>query len=524
MPRGGRQERRLATVLFTDIVGSSEIASALGDRRWKVLLVRHHLIVRRALKRHGGSEIDDAGDGFFCSFRDQADAIRCACEISEAVQELGIDVRAGLHVGQAEVVGRKLGGTTVNVAARVMAEAGAGEVLVSGVMRDLTAGSGFAFEDRGSKTLKGIPGTWPVFAVTGVDGSARRPMLEPEDAAVRLDAVQPPPLLERPRWRLAVAGIASVVVAGATMVVLVRNEPPPPPTVVPSDSLVRIDPASATIIAATSVANPFGTQLAVVSARREVWVLSKESTSISVVDADANRVSSSFGVDRSQDEEGIGYGMAFMDGSIWVTAGTEVVERIHPVTHQVLAKVPVPGRPTGLAVGLGKVWVSIPSEGLVVAIDPGLNEVVGQVDLEIAEFGLGVVASDALWASALTRGQVIRIDPESGDLRVIDVGLGPSELAFGFGSVWVCNAADGTVSRIDPASGAVTKTVRVGEQSFYSFCGVAAAEDGIWVAVPSTQEVVRIDPETNTVVDRVPVQHTPDLVVAAFGSIWVTVE
>ena len=95
--------------MFTDIVGSAEVATELGDRRWRVLLDRHHLIVRRALKRHGGKEIDNAGDGFFASFRDQADAIRCACEISDAVKELGIDIRAGLHVGQAEIVGRKLG-------------------------------------------------------------------------------------------------------------------------------------------------------------------------------------------------------------------------------------------------------------------------------------------------------------------------------------------------------------------------------------------------------------------------------
>lgn len=104
--RRGRRDHLLATVLFTDIVGSSEIAADLGDRRWRLLLARHHAVVRKALKRRGGKEIDNAGDGFFAAFDDQADAIRCGCEISDAVRELGVEIRAGLHVGQSEIVGK----------------------------------------------------------------------------------------------------------------------------------------------------------------------------------------------------------------------------------------------------------------------------------------------------------------------------------------------------------------------------------------------------------------------------------
>jgi len=154
----------LATVLFTDIVNSSRLATELGDRRWRVLLTHHHDIVRKALKKHGGREVDNAGDGFFASFDDQADAIRCACEISDGVRVLGVGVRVGCHVGQAEVVGRKLGGVTVHAGARVMAEAGPGEVLVSSVMKDLVPASGFMFTDRGLHTLKGIDGEWRLFA------------------------------------------------------------------------------------------------------------------------------------------------------------------------------------------------------------------------------------------------------------------------------------------------------------------------------------------------------------------------
>src|SRR5690242_10784747 len=130
-----RQERVLVAVLFTDIVGSSAILAELGDRRWRALVTRHHAIVRSQLKRYGGREVDTAGDGFFAVFTDQEQAIRCACAISDAVRELGIEVRAGLTAGQVERSGRAYGGLAVHTAARIMAAAGPGQVLVSGVLR-----------------------------------------------------------------------------------------------------------------------------------------------------------------------------------------------------------------------------------------------------------------------------------------------------------------------------------------------------------------------------------------------------
>ena len=115
-----RRESILATILFTDIVGSSDLIAEVGDRRWKILLARHNALVRRELRRHGGRELDTAGDGFFASFDNPGNAVRCAASIVEAVQDLGIDVRIGLHLGQAEIMGRKLGGVAVHIAARVM--------------------------------------------------------------------------------------------------------------------------------------------------------------------------------------------------------------------------------------------------------------------------------------------------------------------------------------------------------------------------------------------------------------------
>jgi class 3 adenylate cyclase len=157
-------ETVLATVLFTDLVGSSERAAELGDREWAELLTRHNATIRQQLGLFRGGEIDTAGDGFFASFDGPARAIRCARAISELVHELGLEVRVGVHTGECEIVSGKPTGIAVNTGARVAAAAGAGEVLVTGTVKDLVAGSGISFEDRGERELKGV-GPWRLYSV-----------------------------------------------------------------------------------------------------------------------------------------------------------------------------------------------------------------------------------------------------------------------------------------------------------------------------------------------------------------------
>jgi class 3 adenylate cyclase len=161
--RGPEPDRVLATVLFTDIVGSTETAARLGDRRWRDLLDNHHALVRRELLRHRGREIGTSGDGFLATFDGPARAVRCACAISDAVRSLGIEVRAGIHTGECEVMGEKIGGISVHIGARVAALAQPGEVLVSSTVKDLVAGSGLSFRERGVEQLKGVPGEWLLF-------------------------------------------------------------------------------------------------------------------------------------------------------------------------------------------------------------------------------------------------------------------------------------------------------------------------------------------------------------------------
>jgi pimeloyl-ACP methyl ester carboxylesterase len=165
--RGPEPDRVLATVLFTDIVGSTEQASRLGDRRWRGLLEQHHALVREQLDRYQGREVDTAGDGFLATFDGPARAIRCASAIQARLGDIGLQVRAGVHTGECELVGGKVAGLAVHTGARVAAEAGAGEVLVSQTVKDLVAGSGLEFEDRGTHELKGVPGEWRLHAVSG---------------------------------------------------------------------------------------------------------------------------------------------------------------------------------------------------------------------------------------------------------------------------------------------------------------------------------------------------------------------
>ncbi len=215
--------RSIATVLFTDIVGSTERAMTLGDRRWRELLGRHHEVVRAWIHRYGGQEIGTAGDGFLALFDGPTAALLCAASIREALRELDLEIRAGVHMGEVERVDGDASGVSVHIGSRVAGLAGAGEILVSSTVRDAETGSDFRFEDRGRHPLKGIPGEWRIYALSGL----------PDDA----DVVLGPPrkrtvgLAERiPRGGPAVAGgIAAVLLlAGGIGYLAIRDDGPSP--------------------------------------------------------------------------------------------------------------------------------------------------------------------------------------------------------------------------------------------------------------------------------------------------------
>jgi class 3 adenylate cyclase len=234
--------RRLGAVLFTDIVGSTAIAAELGNARWGELVARHHRIVRRELRRFGGREIDTAGDGFFATFERPVDAIRCAVAATDAVRELGIEIRAGVSFGELETVSGKPGGLVVNTAARVMSVAGPGEVLVPAAVKELVPGAGIAFVDHGVHRLKGLDDELRLVLVTMVDNAPLAAPLEVDEAAERRRAIAP--AARRRTNAVIVGGIATALVAAGALWLLSRDEerPAPPHAAAAYRSIVELDP------------------------------------------------------------------------------------------------------------------------------------------------------------------------------------------------------------------------------------------------------------------------------------------
>jgi class 3 adenylate cyclase/DNA-binding beta-propeller fold protein YncE len=209
--RGRGSGRRVATVLFTDVVGSTELAARIGDRKWRELLATYRALVRRTLRRTGGREVDDAGDGFFAVFDHPADAIACACLLADEVRASGLEVRSGIHMGEAETAGPKPGGIAVHIGARVCSQAGPGQVLVSATVRDVVRGSEYGFVDLGDHALKGVPGEMRLYSVTWTDV-----------------ALAAPGTRSRRRYVLVGAPVVAVVVAAAVVLTLVARGNPTP--------------------------------------------------------------------------------------------------------------------------------------------------------------------------------------------------------------------------------------------------------------------------------------------------------
>jgi class 3 adenylate cyclase/streptogramin lyase len=524
----GRSSHMLATVMFTDIVGSSEVAAELGDRRWRVLLAFHHRLVRQQLKRFGGTEVDTAGDGFFASFADQEYAVRCACAISDVVRELGLELRSGVHVGRTEGGGRALRGIAVHIGARVMAVAGPGEVLVSGVLKDLIPGSEFTFADCGLHRLKGIPDEVRLFAVTGVDGTPRPPPLKRDEARRRRNAIKPPPLLPRPRRRreiFAAVGVIAVAIAVAFAFYKVEGASSPPLRIVPN-SLLRIDARSTHLMGDVPVANPGETELGVVPPD-QVWVLSHADQVISIVDARTTALMGPIGGFGGPQlgKSPASFALLYAYGSVWVAAQNDTVVRINPTSHKIEKVIHVPGGPSLLAAGFRHLWVLLGDVNRLYAIDPKTNRPRFAARTKPATDGLAV-GEGAVWVVNYLAGTVSKIDPHTGKSTTITVGASPAGIGVGYGSVRVSNTGRPgpvqTISQIDPATNRVVDTIPVGKSTNSLASDIAAVNGSMWVTCPASRTVVRIEATTARVIGRVHLPIPPIDLTTAYGSVWVT--
>ncbi len=411
MPGGrGGPDRFLTTVLMTDIVGSTDHAAELGDAAWRDLIAQHHAVVRAALKRHGGRELDTAGDGFFATFDAPANAVACALEIVDQVKQLGIEVRAGIHVGEVEQVGRKVGGISVPIASRIMSIAEPSEVLVSSTVRDLVTGSRLTFEDRGVRELKGVPGEWHMYAVgrpnsepdESIDATAAR---ERRASAVRRAAARP---IWQRRPRLVAAGIVGLAIVVATAGLLVWK-----PWQGPALAGVKVD-------------------------------------SIGVIDPDRNEFT---GEIRVGTQPG---GIVVADGYAWVTnTGADSISQIDVATREVINRdIAVGHAPKGIAAAAGSVWVANSGDRTVsrIAIDTsrGVGEPieVGNGPTAIASIG------NTLWVANATDSTVVSIDAATRVVgQPVGVGAGPIGLAVDDGGLWVASEDAASVTHLDPVTG-----------------------------------------------------------------------
>jgi len=505
--RNAKPERFLATIMFTDIAGSTEKTVELGDHQWRRLLDRHNLIVRRELKRFGGRELDTAGDGFFAIFDQPANGIRCATAITEQVHALGIDIRAGLHLGEVEVMGEKVGGIAVNIGARVASKAQAGEVLISSTMRDLVAGSDLRFIERGEHDLKGVPGTWRLYALD-LYRSEETPVLFPGEITEK----------PRPHWqRVSTLTIAAaVVIAVAVSVVAFTRSSGAAAKLPPGENTVGvIDTRAGKFVAAVKVGER---PQAIAASGGDVWALNFSDQTVSRIDAGTRTVTRTLSVG------GAPTGIAIGGGSVWITTGfgqnggaSGSLLRFNISDNTLSASIPIGDGADGVVFGGNYVWVTNEVTDSVARVDPQTNSfvniAVGPHPQSIA-FGAG-----AVWVANTLSDSVSRIDAITNRVTPISLRFAPSGIAVTADAVWVTSTQGNALIRLDPRTNGIVTTISIGGGPK----GVTTSADGVWVTTERTRMIVRIDPGTNKVDRLLHINGMPDDVVAGSPGIWVTV-
>jgi YVTN family beta-propeller protein len=513
--RRGTPERFLTTVVMTDIVGSTQHAAELGDSAWHELIQLHHATIRAALRRYRGREIDTAGDGFFATFDAPAAALSCGLEAVEAVRKLGVEIRVGVHVGEVEQVGGKVAGITVVIASRIMAAAGAGEVLVSATVRDLAAGSGIAFEDRGSHELKGVPGEWHVYLARSAVGTEAgpTPVLAQERRAVAVRTARSRPIWQR-RPRLVAGGAAAlglVLVAGGLW--LWKPWQLPALAIVAENSVGVIDTERSEVIREIPVGErPSG----IAVGEGSVWVTNAGADTVSQIDPETGAVLTRIAVGRSP------VGIAVAEGSVWVAnSGDRTISRINAEIGQVVGEpIQVGNGPIAIAAAGTVLWVANSTDSTVVPVDAQTGKAGQETGVGASPIALAADES-AVWVVSEDGASVSQLDPLTGITLAAPIQLAarPTGIALDADSAWV-TAADGTVTRIDRADNRITSTFDVGG----SLTSIAASDEWIWVGAQDGR-VYRLDPVRQTVLpDPISTGSAVGALAEVDGQVWLAAQ
>ncbi|MGH2794180.1 MAG: ABC transporter substrate-binding protein [Actinomycetota bacterium] len=500
--------RALLAVLFTDIVGSTELATALGDKRWRELLEQHDTAVREQIARFEGREVDTAGDAFFATFGRAMQAIDCALESARDVRRLGLRIRAGIHMGECVVTPDKVRGVTVHIGARVGAKAKGDEVLVSSTVHDMLAGQGLTFTDRGEQTLKGVDGKWRIYAVEPRvrDNEADLPAL------LEAEIARPARAWRRRRVLLAAATALAVLVGAVTFVTLRGGGA----SFVPADSVAAIDAASGDVGSIVSVRRrPVG----LTAAADGIWVANSIDRSVTHIGRDG----------KTFETLPVGAGPIAVasgtvgDGDPFIWVANADARNVSPVSLKTGSVVGDPIQAgnglSSIAYGVDSLWLTNSVEGTVWKVDPTSGKTAKEIPVGPGLRGIAVT-NTAVWVTSETAGTVTQVDPKNGSIvRVVQVGNGPGAVAVGEGSVWVANAYDGTVSRLDPASAKVTATIRVGTGPR----SIATAHGRVFVANETSESVSMIDARSGDVLREIDLSNAPMGLAVDGDRVWVSV-
>jgi class 3 adenylate cyclase/streptogramin lyase len=503
--RGTESRRFLATVLFADIVGSTDLAAQIGDDSWRKLLAAYYAALRAQLRKFDGKEIDTAGDGLFASFDQPARAVRAADAMVNEAAALGLALRAAVHTGEVERIGPKVGGIAVVIASRIMGNAGGGEVLVSSTVHDLVAGSNLEFSDRGSHTLKGVPGEWHLFSLDRADAV---PVAVLDKAALAA-------AIDRPRRRrrlIAVAAISliAVIVLGTAGVYAVVGHGGGPSIPAGPNTLVGLDSAGKVVDVRPVPVGP----TALASDAQSIWVASLDAGVLQSVPINASGSGQTIG--RVSQPTGIAIG----GKQVWAAdQPDQTLSLIDPKSGATNATIHTPV--AAVAFGADSAWDVDDITDSVHRLDGQTGDPIATIALDAGAFPNAIaVTDDAAWVTNSGKTTVTRIDPSTNAVVVAAIPLRfvPDSISAGGQDVWIGSRASDAVLRLDPSSNTIAATLSVCDQPR----AVAADGTGVWIACVGPGEVWHLDHDGKQL-STTPVNGEPTDVIVDNGRIWVTV-
>jgi class 3 adenylate cyclase/streptogramin lyase len=501
MPRSSAR-RRLMTVLFLDIVGSTALAHDLGDARWRVVLTNFRATVRLELKRHGGREQGTEGDSFFATFAEPVQALRAAAAIAAAVQDVGLDVRSGVHTGEVEEVDGTLGGIAVHIGARVTALAGPAEVMVTSTVKELVAGSGAVFDDAGEHELKGVEGLWHTHLLRSID-IVVPPPLAPEVAAERIAGLAAPQ--RRRRVYLAVAAAVIIAAAAIVAIVVVRGRSTP----VGKITLLQLDPQTGHVVRTIrdgTLGCPCGANLFAVDGT--LWERAgANGNEIAVRNMTTGRTQRVTQAPIGSLDGAVGYGSIWLLRSL-VKRGAptpiNLVQRRDELSGRVTATIRLTvsinsgGPDSGtIAVGNSAVW-ALQADGMLNRIDPVTNKLTGRFQTNAIEMQILLPTGGYEWICECRYHEVLRYDartrtgktfhfPEQ-PWHLVEIKTGRAD------SLWLMDEQGATLTEIDSRTGkpkqplglngTPTEAVQLG--------------NSIWVAAGAVVDRIKLPGRTRT--------------------------